>query len=367
MNAEKKIVSTDVCDPDNPKGILIDFNKTYLTTFYYRTMPYPYADNDIIGPRYNYSPYDLWCLKTNISPLFSSINLTYIIKGVQKENKMVLAIFPKKDGKAIEMSTTTISTLQNEINYICENLYKKCLLYDPMIKSDFGAEWTMNIFPYLSIDTKYNPRFINGKLYIELNENSDYDVQFAKCSSDLIEQIADLYLQGAINCDSDFAKNWDMIEYRKDIYIPNWSDNRITNDRANFLITLLHGKNILLKTIPDMLLKHQLSLEYKEDILFEINTGNILIKPTQIKQIYDILNVIENYKFNYGKEYTIFTLPINDIKLVEKYCTLVKQQYPNAHCTYYKITGNPRNKYMFSAVANIKEPETENTLTKLLK
>ena len=65
---------------------------------------------------------------------------------------MILAVFPLKDGIELEMSSSLQSKLQDEVDYVCKNLYQKCLLYDPNIPNpDFPQEWLLNIFINLLI------------------------------------------------------------------------------------------------------------------------------------------------------------------------------------------------------------------------
>lgn len=360
-------VFTDVCKPSNPQKIISDFTKTYLTTRFYKTIPYVYSDSEVWGAQYNYNNYDIFCLTKNLEPIFSSIGLTFETKSIHILDKMVMCVIPYKDTNLIEMDSSTQNRLQEEVNYVSSELYHLTLLYDPTDDDEnFPKEWIINVFPYLSIDSKYNPKFLNGKLYVSLNELDSFNIIYEQAYDELTIQLADFYINGIISCSLEFAKKWDLIEFRSNLYIPKWNDNRITDDRANFLIKICNTKIINIQTLPDLLLKHFLTSRISKDIklFFNADNGNINFKPNNIQDLHTIIDLIDEYK-NTNIKYTIYTIPIANINKFKNLCAYAKSIYPNVNCVYYNIN-NSVYRYMASIVLYEIEPEMQNKLQKLL-
>jgi hypothetical protein len=344
-------INETTCDTDASVSLnqLSDITKTYLTTTFLRTIPFDKSDSTVWGPQYNYLPYNIWCLKRNLEPLFNSLDLTFELKSFQINGKMSICVLPKKDGSFLNMSDSVKSRLQTEINFICSELYGLCLLYDPSVNDGiFPTDWILNVFKYINFNNPDIYKFIHGKLYLQLNEDSDYDRQYNQADQDLTKQLADLYSNGAINCNEEFAKNWNMIQYLPKLYIPKWKDERITLDLAKYLLNLYRKKYIVINTFPDPLLKHVLSKNISINMIFDPNSGTVKIYPTNINDIYNILRIIDLYKSNTIK-YTLFTKMINSESEFYNYCGDIKKIYPNSDCIVYKIANN-NYKFMCSIV-----------------
>jgi hypothetical protein len=335
-------INQTTCDVDASTSIaqILDISKTYLTTTYLRTIPFDKSDSTIWGPQYNYLPYDVWCLKRNLEPLFNSLGLTFELKSFQIDGNMNICVLPKKSDSFLTMSDSVKFRLQTELNFICSELDGLCLLYDPSTDDGiFSKDWILNVFKYLDFGSDYEYRFINGKLYLKLNEDSDYDRKFDQAYQNLTKQLADLYSNGTIYCSADFAKKWDMIQYSKNIYVAKWKDERITLDITKYLLNLYRKKFTIINTFPDPLLKHVLAKSIKIKMIFGVESGTIKIYPNGISDIYDILRIIDMYKSNTVK-YTIFTKMINSESEFYKYCGDIKNIYPNSDCIVYRISNN---------------------------
>lgn len=344
-------VNTDVSDNTGEVSLnsVIQKNKLYLTTPFKRTMIYTHSDEAVWGPLYNYSKYDLFCLKRNLEPIFSSLKLTFQIKSFQIDDVMNVCILPVKDGNFIEMDDSTRNKLQQEVDFVTNELHDIVLLYDPSINDKlFPTNWVLNVFPYLTVDTKYNPKYLNARLYIQIADNIDYDRIYEDQYNLIVNQLSDLYTHGAISCDNYFAKKWDLISYKQNLYIPTWKDERITLDTSLFLLNLNNNKFCVLNIYPDALLRHVIVKSINIKIVFNTKNNSILVYPNNINDIYDLLKVIELYKQNTVK-YSIINKSIANITKFKEYCIKVKNVYPNSDCLYYNISNN-NYPFLFSAV-----------------
>jgi hypothetical protein len=360
-------INQTTCDINSTISInqINDITKTYLNTTFFRTIPFDRSDAEVWGPQFNYLPYNIWCLKRNLEPIFFSLNLTFELKSFNIDNKMNICVLPKKDDSFITMSDTVKFKLQTELNFVCSSLYNLCLLYDPSTDDKiFPTDWVLNVFKYLNVDTENEYKFINGKLYLKLNENTDYDRKFDKAYTDLTTQLADLYSNGVINCSLNFAEKWDMIEYKKGLFLAKWKDERITLDNTKFLLNLYRKKFTIINTFPDPLLKHILSKSIKIKMIFDSESGTIKIYPGDISDIYNILKIVDLYKSNTIK-YTLFTKMINDESEFYKYCKEIKDIYPNSDCMVYRISNN-NFKFICSVVVYEIIVDMNEKLSKLL-
>jgi len=350
-----------------------DISKTYLKTPYYKTIIYPDHNGPIFPSQYNYSNYDKFCLKTNLDPIFSALDFIIEFVSVEINNKMILTVQPRKNGNLVQMSENLQFRLQEEVDFVCENLYHMCLLFDPGDDTtEFPKQWILNITPELTIDNSYTPSFINGKIYLSLDETSDYSTIYSEVFDSLMNQITDLYIDGTVSCDEDFAKKWNLINLHNSLYICGWNDGRITNDRAMFLLKLLNKGIIILDIGKSNYIKHLISELYMNNgkyIMFDVIMNDIIeIIPENIGEIYEIMNVINKNEDlgnleNNEKSYTIITIPIENLNMFEKYKNVAENIWKDANCVWYKVN-DAYKPYMFSCMIGTME---NNMLEKINK
>ena len=273
----------------NNENQILDPRKTYLTTHYYKTIPVIDSSGPTFGAQYNYSNYDKFCLNTNLQPIFASIGLTFDINSIKIDDKMVLCVVPKQGGETFAMTEKTQDTLQQEVNFVCDNLYHLCLLFDVLTDRIYPRGWLISIFPHLQISDSLNPTFIKGKLYLSLNESTDYLSYYSDTVDNLMIQISQLYKTGDVICDDKFAKDWNLDLYRDDIYIAKWIDTRITMDKSQFLFNMLSGFPITMN-IPDNSLYYHYISKKIQSLLVE--SGKIQFIPKSMEEINKILEII---------------------------------------------------------------------------
>lgn len=362
-------VATDVCGPaDTTKRIIDDLESTYIPTRFYKTIPYVYTDVAVWGPQYNYTPYDIFCLKKNLEPIFSSLDLTFDLKSFmgtipngKNKKYMILSIVPRKGNDVLQMNLATKNKLTEEVDFVCSVLYRKALLFDPEAKTKFPKTWLLNVFPHIRVDQKL--KYIGGKLYFEADPRSQYTDDYDDLYRDLLSDLAELYLQGTVSCSEKFAEKWNLIKKEK-LYQPNWTDTRITNDPSMFLLNLMHNKDVVVEILPDTLYRHYLVKRSEAKLVFNPENNTVLVSAKSIKDIDLIIETMDDFK-SWNIKYTIFTVGINNIQKYQKYCEYIKSIYTNSDCVYYNISNN-LYRYMMSIVVYEIDPEMQNKLQRLL-
>ncbi len=340
---------------------ILDQTKTYLTTPYYKTIPEISISGGTEGPQYNYSNYDKFCLVRNLEPIFSSLGFTFEIYSIKINNNMILCVIPKLNNSMIQMSDKTQYKLQEEIDYVCSNLYHLCLLYDVFEDNIYPQGWLCNIVQSLEISRSLNPSFINGKLYLSLDEFTDYDTTYSNAFDALMIQISQLYNTGAIVCSEKFAKNWELTSYKNNIYIADWNDNRITRSKSLFLYNLSIDPITTIQIPEDILLYHYLS---QIVVLPLIDKDKIQLKIDSIIVMKNILELIDNIK-EYTKKYSLSTYQISTIEIYREYQNKILKTYKNADISLYRNI-DPLNSYTLSVLIKNKSIDLDKELKSIL-
>jgi hypothetical protein len=330
----------DICDTENsiykPLNKVVDLRRTYLPTPYFRTIPPEISDAQVWGSMYNYTPYDKWCLNCNLRPIFSSIGCTFQLISQMIDSQMRVCIVPYKNNKPLEMSDGVYSKLYEEVQWNTANLHGMCLLFDASVPdTTFPEEWIYNVLPYCKVETKYNPLFFNGRLYISLNKDADYDREYDECHDNLIKRLSEMYTDGIIYCKESEAVKWDLSRYEDSdsLFLPNWWDERITHDPVSFLKNALQSEYLYLQIPNDNLCKHLLSKENK-NYVFDTVSSTIRIQSDGIGSIKKILKIIDTYIYGEWK-YTLYTFSLKSHNEWGEYCGIISRLYPKTECTVY--------------------------------
>jgi hypothetical protein len=352
----------NTCNGELDLREIIDQSKTYLKTPYYKTIPQISVSGPTLGPQYNYSDYDKFCLQRNLEPIFASLNLTFDICSKNIENKMVLCVVPRLNNSLVQMSESTQYKLQDEVTYVCSNLYHLCLLYDLFSDSTYPRGWLCNIIKSIEISKNLNPSFINGRLYLALDEFVDYSSIYSSAFDSLMSQISQLYNTGAIVCDENFAKSWELKSYKNGIYIADWIDCRISNDISLFLWNLMINPVTTIQIPHNLLLYHYLG---KVIPLPVIHDSQIQLRVDSIVLMRSILELIDRIT-NYNIDYTLSILEISSLEIFEDYKIKIVAEYKNADLVVYK-SPNPINPLILSVLLKDNIPNFRDNLYKILQ
>lgn len=312
---------------------LLDKQKAYLVTPYYKTIPEIEISGPTFGPSYNYSDYDKFCLTTNLQPIFSSLKLTFDLMSLNLNDKMVLCVIPKFNSSYFQMSEKTQNLLQKEVDFVCHNLYHLSLVYDVADETRYPRSWLYHIFGSLEIEGSGNPSFMDGKIYLSLDENIDYIENYTKIYDNLMIQISQLYNTGAIICTSEFAKNWNLDYYRNGIYLSNWVDTRITQDKSQFLYQIMTLGTYLINIPNNILTRHYLAKKYDNLV---IDDQNVRVGVINLSMILEILDIISE-TINYEKEYNIVELQLVTYQKYLDYKNVISGTFRSSEITFYQI------------------------------
>ena len=377
-NTNKEINTSNYCKTELviTNSLINDIERTYLTTPYYKTLTEISDPNVVFGPEYNYSNYDIFCLNKNLNSVFSSLGYTFDYISIEKEGKLHLCIKPRKNNNTIIMSDKLYYTLQNEVIYVCAKLYHYCLLFDPSDNNTgYPNNWLYNVFDEISIKNKYNPKFLEGKLYIKLDENTDYSSTYESANNDFLDTLETYYSNGVVSCNLDFATRWNLVNLTGNLYLPTWNDTRLSNDRAYTLISILQNKVLNLKIVNDTYLRHYLVIKYNakiaakikneiakahkaakdEDYLIFDDMGVLKIKPYSYDELYDLIKSIGEYNTIIADfKYHIATFDLSSEYKCIKYLNYVNDKYPNKRlevCIYRTL--NSRRPFTLSIFNNL--------------
>lgn len=350
-----------ICNNELQPRQILDLSKTYLKTPYYKTIPEFSLSGPTLAPQYNYSNYDKFCLERNLEPIFTSLKLTFELSSKHIGDKMVLCVTPLTNGSIFEMSEKTQYTLQSEIDYICSTLYHLCLLYDVSTDNRYPKNWLYNIINSLQISNSLNPSFINGYLYLSLNEFEDYDEIYSNAFDALMIQISQLYNTGSLVCDQDFARRWNLQFYRGNLYIADWIDSRISNEKSLFLINLYLNPVTTLNIPHNYYIYHYLSKLIKLPL---IDTGVIQLKLDSYQDIIQILTLTDELQ-NQSLTYSLSLIPVSSLEIYEEYKIKILKKYKSVDISVYK-TPNSQNPLILSVYSKKEIPELQQELESYL-
>lgn len=339
MNAGVTPLAADVCDiapGRKPLAAVTDTSRTYLPTPYRRTIPAEHSDAAVWASAYNYTPYDKWCLRCNLNNVCSSINTTFQFRSHVIDGYTTLCVVLYRNNLPLELSDGVYSKLYDEVQWATSYTHGMCIVYDATSPSNIWPRaWLHNIVPYCTVGTQYNPLWLNGRLYVSLNPSGDYDRQYTECHDHLVHTLADMYTLGAVWCTDEWAGKWDLRRFDPDIagvWVPNWADERITTDRAQFLLDAQTRPHIVLRIPDDNLLRHELAR--RTDCEFDLAASTVRVPSTGIQPIRDILDIVNGY--NAHQKYTLYTWALAAQEQWTAYCAAVRSVYPTCECSVYR-------------------------------
>lgn len=235
----------------------------YLKTPYYRTIPnYMESCNDCPkrqDPDFNYSEYDLFCLKTQLVPYLrqnlphiSGLNIKY---HQQRDNhRMIQYVILVNGDDTIDLSTLPsdlVHRIQDKINYITSKTPTMILVFQASSVREFPTTWVISVMSALNL-----PSDIITEMYTENNDGyiltqfgyeDDFNFLTNALRFQIVEQIRSYWQQGLVLGAESIAENWELEivgdkelidnSYLK-LYKPKWNDTRF----APLLVPFLQEK-----------------------------------------------------------------------------------------------------------------------------
>src|SRR5579875_461207 len=128
------------------------------------------------APKYNYTDYDVFCLKSKIYPyirmLSSSFYPIFVFYEYLGEMRMFMELY--ENGDFHSMNSKEQQFLQEKVDYWGKTLTKHFLLIDGNVVKNWNGitlpqHWLQAIISYLPIDGTYDPHVIDSRIYITCN------------------------------------------------------------------------------------------------------------------------------------------------------------------------------------------------------
>lgn len=229
----------------NSGPIVATPTETVLTPFYTELGP----DNPRLCtefPKSNYTPYDLFCLRTRLYPALASgvdIRFSNYLDG----NVMRLGVDLTFGGKDIDLEKDSANLLRQLIGNILTNKPHHCLLLaENTPLQGIPAIWLSGVLPYVSLPQTLDPIFQAGHLLINLEEDLDFNNTWFELQKSLVAELRRLYEAGAVVChpdiDEDFIEDWGLVPaFRVEddsvsaVFLPGWTDTRLAPNPAAFM------------------------------------------------------------------------------------------------------------------------------------
>jgi hypothetical protein len=293
------------------------------------------GESCIEPPEPNYTPYNLFCLHTQIYPVIMSLlgkNSGIRFESKHHDNKLYVYIIPIKEGERIKLTVfqkDLITTVMNEATTVNKLNFCVLITADLKIISRYGIipyDYKRSILEYINIEEKYNPYIRDGHVYINLIEEENYDKIYNEILINVMTQISTFYEKGYIlHCDR-IKDNWRLISQDEDreLFSPNWWDERIFKYQSpvEFFMNLLDNNFIEIEVGYDMLIRHYISIKLIND-KFAYKNSKLRCQIDSYEELKKLLGYIEYVNSFKGN---VITLPCSSFEQVEMY-TQVAQKY----------------------------------------
>lgn len=354
-------------------------------TPYYKTLALEKSIGCVDAPTQNYSPYDLFCLKTRISDKINTLRnspLQVKFLNIYKDElmKLTIQIFDLQATPANKKSSSNITEesgnqpiffdekeeklIKKWINDIITEYPNHCLISSSNLNSSIqknkyiSSQWIKSVIPYINISDVYNP-FITGEgIFVELNSNSDYLNTFNELNEDIIKQLRNMYNDGLVIVKSlDIVRKWNLVALHPEdsesyAYYPKWSDTRFAPNPVDFLLERISGINCLQYLISDNLVHRHFIMSdlYLSGFKSFIHGSYLHVHIDNLSQARTATSIIYNSKsFSNGKIAILHTSRLSWIYL---YIEAVNELYTNPHYITYKISNSlyPTKSIVFSTL-----------------
>ena len=227
--------------------------------------------------------YKLFCIKTTLE---NYVKHKYNLKGVSFKNI--------KNDTQYTMNVVINSKSSKEIHDDIQNFIDKintnyCLLFS-LNDFEYDKNWILDILKLSNYDLDIN----NDNIYLNLSNELLYNEKYNEISIKLYKLIVENYEKGMIKCSPEFAKTWNLTNYTKDYYYPEWK---------TFIIKYwdLFKDIQIINILPNIYVNHYL-MKYVNN-KFVINYNKLYIKIIDydnLKHIEEVLN--SDFKKIYIKE-----------------------------------------------------------------
>jgi hypothetical protein len=312
-----------------------------LTTPYYRTIIEVPVNTCVELNDVSYTPYNIFCLMSRFQYWVSKQNKDYIASPISTDisGRMILTIRIFYNNNQVVMSEEEEEKYQKQINRIINNHPNHCLLIHNNSFPQYPVNWINSMIPYLSIEQKYQPFIIDGSLLIDLSFDKNFDLIYDKITYDIIKQINTFYDQGSLVTTEDFAKEWGMQKYNKDLYKSIWFDPFLASDRILFYYERLSHLPYKFEIGDNFVARHYVAKAVPNGV-FDGKYYYIADKTFGYINALEISNKIQSaLRLSEGKVSVMYLTDINKSVMLER---KILSFYPKSDIVVYQIRDHLR-------------------------
>lgn len=355
------------------------FSEFDIWTPYYRTIvnsKAPYFEE----PTFNYKPYHLFALKTQLEPWIVSNIGAGISIGFESKKKdnlryqtVVLTrplgpIQPPSEPKSnrVILSQTQRKNLQQKVNSITSSnsgkplallFWSRSKIFTLNPTEAIPTSWIETILPYLNPDIRFSPTWSTDGILVDLSKTKDYEHVFNLLLSKLLERVRLFYQSGyLVNPSKYLIENWKLrpagpiseIEfYETDqrtsgfslktsesypIYRPSWNHRELTGlSPVRFLKDRELGKPVSLKVPENLAIRHRIadfiSLDFPEMELsfspLDSSQSEISFRGDNIDQVEHVFRRIQEAS-NVEGNLKVLVIPCPRMSYLKLYSSVVE-------------------------------------------
>ncbi len=328
-----------------------------ILTPYYQTVLNRKYNECVEEPDYNFTSYNLFCLKTRLLPriqtlLGNDIDMLYGLK--QEENKNVIytsvvlvryqvaaarnqvELNFNQNTEEVQLSDIQRKQIQKDVDEITTKDSDACLLMGlkESITDESGkiipGDWLEKIVPYVEIDRKLN-YFVNEHgLHLVLTSYTGSGIPYTYLEKynqillDIRNQIIAMYKAGYLYiypyADRDkLISDWDleMVDQEGFLYRPRWYDLRITNDLVRFIQLRMRGKRTIEVSIGNNLEYRHVVAERLKDKNIVFNREDVILYVRDLTETRQTLAMLFN-ALN-GAKGKVYVYLFSDRNMIKKY------------------------------------------------
>ena len=350
-----------------------------IITPYYRTVVDRRPNECSEEADYNYTPYNLFCLKTRLYPFM----IQYVGSNVDIEmpttlinNKMFITVIPVIGTRPIDISNDVRVKLIQYLDQITGIDKDSCLLFSTLnrVTTTSGylipVTWMNTILPYISLPESINPFIDQYGIYGDLSKltEKEYSIVYNQLVSQIIEQIRTMYRLGYVTYAQSISEDWALepVDTESIVYRPLWNDDRFASDLVSFIQSRIRGeRTIKLRIGNNNVDKHFVARElnkYKYE--FTVSNGDIIITVDNLDHARIASSLVYSSKSkSIGKVIVVSLTKPSDISY---YSAAVNEVLGIKEFVQYTTQGSPRP-YVFSCLVpfNIDERSTQIQIRRL--
>lgn len=230
-----------------------------LNTPFYRTMPEISARSCGNMASVNYSPYQLFCITTQLEAYLTEMGRPQVLAYVSRpeNSRMMLKVRTNLTGEDLEKA-------QKKLDEILSERPLFCLLFSVPIETSLPQPWLREVLPFVSIPDDVNGFVFSNALYVNLALSNDYTRFYDQLATSVRNQLGNWYRQGYIRSAENIAEKWKLetVDQNQRLFRPTWSDSRFAPQLTQFLLGRLHGeREISIAIEPSLPQMHNVSLE----------------------------------------------------------------------------------------------------------